>query len=114
MNFQLVTEENHEMKQLNVTFSSNISKSMCCSSPDTFVNVFGKQAFSNISARLLNEALAHCHFSHYMSGTCVLEYGLHEQYRLCTFQDFIIRQYSKVNCYSHEIVRNICYVQYMC
>ena len=113
-NVELVTEENQKMTQLNVILSSNITKSMCCSNPDNFVSVFATQAFSNISARLLNEALAHCHFSHYISGRCVFESGQLEKYRLCFLENYVIRQYSKVNCYSNEVVKNVCDVQYLC
>ena len=108
------TEEDEEMKESSTTLPSNVTKSICCLTPDTFVNVFGHPGLINVNASTLAEAISICKFSNFMYGKCVLENGQLEKYSLCSFKDYVINQYSKVDCYSMDVFTNICNTQFTC
>ena len=116
MDVTLVTGDTQEvMKQGLITLQNSITRKTCCLDSDTFVTVFDQKKSENWhSGQDLSEILPSCHFSEKIEESCNEDSGQQEHLRFCPHESYVIKQYSKVSCYSLKIMKDTCNPKYNC
>jgi hypothetical protein len=105
-------DDNKAMIPSNIVFANNSTNNFCCRDSNTFIKIFTRLNREHFNVAETNLAVSSCHFSDNVEGIC--NEGVFHQLRYCVSKSYVIMHYSKVFCYSHKTLKNVCDTQWTC
>ena len=108
------TKPDNMLQLANITLLQNITRGTCCQNSHTLISVFSGEQFGKVKGSLLIDAVSICHFTDTLTGRCNEYSGQQENQKFCNYNGLVFKKYSKVTCFSNEIVRNTCNPRYNC